>query len=325
MLEIYFFSWYNLSMGTFWIIFSIIAFIVLGFVISVIIVGFLKVFYSPKRIPKDNGEYDLPPGKMYDKFIPVLKQATDFARNYDYKEYNIKSFDGKFNLNARYYEKFPNAPIELMLHGYRGSGERDLCIGIERAFKVGRNAFIVDHRGAGRSDGNVISFGINEYKDSLKWLDFIINEFGKDVKIVITGISMGASTALMMAGTDLPKNVIGVLADCGFTSPKAIIKKVVTDMKLPAGIIYPFIRFAGILSGFDIEETSAIESVKKAKVPIIFIHGEDDDFVPASMSKDLFNACASSKKLLIVKGAGHGSSYMVDPKTYVDTVKSYDF
>lgn len=312
-------------MDIFWIIFFIILSIIISFAVSVTIVSYYKVFYSPKRKTLADGEYGLPAGKMFEKFKDEMQSAIDFARAYNYKEFQIKSFDGKLTLNARYYEKFKDAPIELMLHGYRGSGERDLSVGIERAFKVGRNAFVVDHRGAGRSEGNVISFGINEYKDALKWLDFMINHFGNDVKIVITGISMGASTALMMAGTNLPKNVIGVLADCGFTSAKQIIKKVVKDMRLNPTITYPFVYLAGRFAGFNIEENSAIQAVKNAKVPIIFVHGEADDFVPKSMSEENFNACASHKKLLIIKGAGHGSAYMVDPALYLETVKSFDF
>ena len=211
-----------------------------------------------------------------------------------------------------------------MFHGYRGSAERDLSGGIQRCFALGRNVLLVDQRTSCGSEGNVISFGINEHRDCLAWIDFAIQQFGDDIKIVLTGISMGASTVLMAAGKPLPKNVVGVLADCGFSSPKEIIKKCSKDLKYPANLLYPFIKLGAKLFGhFDLEEYSPLEAMKTCTLPVIFFHGEEDSYVPCYMSQDLYNACTSPKKIVTIPNAGHGLVYLVDNKKYFESVLEF--
>ena len=138
---------------------------------------------------------------------------------------------------------------------------------------------------------------------------------------------MGAATVMMASGEKLPKNVISILVDCGYTSPKEIICKVVDDMKLPTKLLYPFIKFgARIYGGFDLEEASPIEAMKKCSLPIVFVHGDADAFVPYDMSVRLCEACASEKKILVtVKDAGHGLAYPKDPEGYVNQLNQiYD-
>ena len=135
---------------------------------------------------------------------------------------------------------------------------------------------------------------------------------------------MGAATVLMASNLDLPSNVIGILADCGYDSPKNIIIKYINDLHLPAKIFYPFVKLGALIFGhFNIEKASPIESVKEAKVPIIFIHGEKDTFVPCSMSEKLYKECISRKQLTIIKNAEHGISYLFEPETYVSALKEF--
>lgn len=290
------------------------------------LICFLKVFYSPKRNPLGPDEYEIPDGEIYEVYRDDMIGWTKQVRAMPHEDVEIKSHDG-LTLRGKYYEQEAGAPLEILFHGYRGNAERDLCGAVERAFKVGRNALIVNHRAAGTSDGHVISFGINERRDCIGWIDFAIRKFGDDVKIVITGISMGAATVMMASGEDLPKNVISVLADCGYSSPKEIICKVVKDMKLPVKLLYPFIKLgARIYGGFDLEEASPIDAMKKCSLPIVFVHGDADDFVPYDMSVRLCEACASEKKLLItVADAGHGLAFPKDREGYVNQLnKIYD-
>jgi fermentation-respiration switch protein FrsA (DUF1100 family) len=114
--------------------------------------------------------------------------------------------------------------------------------------------------------------------------------------------------------------VSGIIADCGYSSPKEILKSVIKDMKLPVGLAYFLVRLsARIYGGFDLEEVSATDAVKKANIPILFIHGEEDHYVPCEMSRISYEACASEKEILIVPGADHGMSYMTDTEKYVET------
>ena len=283
---------------------------------------FRMAFYVPKRKPKGD-EIEIPEGEIYEVFREKMENWVRSVRAMPHEDMEIQSFDG-LTLRGKYYEYAPGAPIELMFHGYRGSAERDLCGGVDRCFKLGRSALIVDQRCSGGSDGKVITFGIKEHRDYLSWVDFMLRRFGPDVKIILTGISMGASTVLMAADKPLPPNVIGILADCGYSSPRDIIKKVIRQIGLPADLLYPFVKLgARIYGGFNLEELNPVDAVKKCKVPVIFYHGEDDDYVPWEMSKINFDACASRKRLVIVPGAGHGLAYPVAPQEYLREAREF--
>ncbi len=279
-------------------------------------------FYAVPRKPLGD-EVEIPEGEIYEPFRESMEKWARQTRAMPCEEFSIISFDG-LKLTGKYYEYAPGAPIELMFHGYRGSAERDLSGGVQRCFKLGRSVLLVDQRCSGNSEGHTITFGIYEHKDCLKWIEFMVDHFGADVRIILTGISMGASTVVMAAGKELPSNVVGVLADCGFSSAKEIIKKVIAQIGLPAELAYPFVKLGAKLYGkFDLEEDSPIEAVKKAKVPVIFFHGEDDDFVPCDMSRAMYEACSSRKKLITVPGAGHGLSFPLAPQAYLNALREF--
>lgn len=284
---------------------------------------FRLAFYAPRKKGTNTEEYPIPDGEIYEPYRNIMVEWMKETRKLPCEEFNITSFDG-LNLHAKYYEYAPDAPIEIMFHGYRGSAERDLCGGVQRCFTLGRNVLLVDQRTSCGSDGTVISFGINESKDCLAWIDFAIHHFGPDVKLILTGISMGASTVIMAAGNPLPENVVGTLADCGFSSARDIIKKVIRQMHLPADLLYPFVKLGAKIYGhFDLEENSPEEAIKNCKVPIILLHGEADDFVPCEMSKRNYEACTSPKQLITIPGAGHGLVYLVDTERYLKEVSDF--
>lgn len=292
--------------------------------LAICLACFRMAFYVSKKDRTPTEEYPIPKGKIYEPYREQMVTWMKEARAMPCESFSIKSFDG-LTLYAKYYECVPGAPIEIMFHGYRGSAERDLCGGIQRCFALNRNILLVDQRGSGKSGGSVITFGIREHKDCLAWVDFAVQHFGPDVKLILTGISMGASTVLMAAGKLLPPQVIGVLADCGFSTAKDIICKVIRDMKLPPKLAYPFVKLAArIFGGFCLEEYSAQEAMKTCQVPVIFFHGTDDDFVPWEMSQANYDACTTQKKLVLVPGAGHGLGYLVAPEDYLQALREFN-
>lgn len=285
---------------------------------------FLKVFRTPKRKKLGKGEYDLPPGDIYEPFYPQMREWIDSIRGMKRELFEIESFDG-LKLRGYYYEYSPDSPLELIFHGYGGNAERDLSGGVERCFALGRSAVLIDQRGAGMSEGRISSFGINERLDCLEWIKFATRKFGKDRPLIIGGVSMGAATVMMASGEDLPKNVACVMADCGYSSSKKIIKKVVREMKLPTSLVYPFIRLGGMLYGkFDIEETDPVIAVAKSKTPIVYIHGDADDFVPFEMSVECFEATRAPKKLVTIEGAGHGLGFPQNQSKYVESLRDFE-
>ncbi len=305
-----------------WVLGCILALVLLVFLVALIC--YFRVFYSKSRKPLPQGEYDIPPLEVYK---PHREQIIDWikcARSMPHLDVEIQSHDG-LTLRGKYYECNPGGIVELLFHGYQGNGERDMSGGIARCFALGRNALIVDHRASGHSDGHTITFGILEKRDVRRWVDFAIAHFGEDVKLILTGISMGAATVMMVAGEELPKNVVAVLADCGFTSPEEIIKKVIRDMHLPANLLYPFVRLgARLFGGFNLNEDSPLSAMKRSKIPMIFIHGDADDYVPCEMSERLYAICTSEhKKFVAIKGAGHGLSYPTDKEGYVGALAEF--
>ncbi len=286
------------------------------------LVCFMIVFYSTPRKPVPKGTYPMPPGVIYEPFYAQFEQWMRQVEAWPQEAVEIRSYDG-LTLRGTYYECRAGAPMELMMPGYRGTAKRDLCGGIQRAFSLGHNVLVVDQRGGGRSDGRVITFGIRERRDCLAWVTYITERFSPQQEIILTGISMGAATVMMATALPLPDNVVGVLADCGYTSPKAIIQKVIRQLHLPVWLFYPLIRCGGwMFGGFDIESASPIEAMKQCSVPVVFMHGEADDYVPCAMSRENYVACAAKKVLWTAPDAGHGLAFPVSPAEYVRTMQT---
>lgn len=309
-------------MTVFWILAGILV-LLCAAVLTAAYICFRMAFYAPGKPSADPEAIEIPEGEIYEPFRPQMERWIREARAMPKEHFTVRSFDG-LTLHGDYFEYAPGAPIELMFHGYRGSAERDLSGGVQRCFLMGRSALLVDQRCSRRSEGNVITFGIREHRDCLTWVNFMVQHFGPDVKIILTGISMGAATVTMTADKNLPANVLGILADCGYSSPKAIIQKVIRDMGIAPALGYPFVKLgAKLFGGFNLEEDSPEQALKNAKVPVIFYHGQSDDFVPWEMSRSNCDVCASRTMLVTVPDAGHGLSFPVEPERYIKTLADF--
>lgn len=254
---------------------------------------------------------------------PQVRELMEQLKAITAEDVFINSFDG-LKLHGRYYHVKDGAPLDIQFHGYNGNAMRDFCGGNKISRESGHNSLLIDQRAHGMSQGKTISFGINERKDCLSWVRYAVDRFGEDTEIVLSGVSMGAATVLMASDLGLPKNVKAIVADCGYSSPKAIINKVMRDSGLPDKLMYPFVWLGALVFGkFNLTASSAVSAVSESDVPILIIHGGADDFVPCYMAEEIYKACRSEKELLIVPGAGHGMSYLVDKDLYEKTVKDF--
>ena len=228
-----------------------------------------------------------------------------------HEDVTIRARDG-IHLHGRFYDVPDRRGIVIMMHGYRSMAENDFSCSSAYVHGQGLAMLLADQRAHGQSGGFAMTFGLREHLDLLEWVRYIAGRFPGE-KIILEGLSMGASTVLMAAGEPLPPEVSGIICDCGYTSPREIISAVIKSYHLPVGVCYPMVRLAGrVLGGFDVESCSALEAGKRADLPALFIHGEADDFVPCQMGRDNFAAYAGPKRLCTVPGAGHGLSYVVD-------------
>ena len=284
--------------------------------------SYRKAFYSPKMRHEDI--YALPQGEQYEKERPRMLSLIRQMNDIPYETVSVSARGGTV-LSARYYRVQDGSPLQIQFHGYRGTALRDFCGGNKLARESGQNTLVVDQRAHGKSGGTTITFGIRERLDCLSWVEYANQRFGSDTPVVLSGVSMGAATVLMAAGLELPANVRGIIADCPYSSPEAIIRKVCReDMHLPPALAMPFIRLGARLFGhFNLRETSAVQAVENTAIPILLLHGEDDRFAPCDMSRDIFEACTGDKTLITFPDAGRGLSYIADTETYGGAVSRF--
>ena len=299
----------------------ILAVCLLAFCAGMVCYAYRIAFYVPGKRKEDI--FSIPGDDQYQENRSFMQKLIQEMHALPCEEVFITSFDGT-RLAARYYHVKDGAPLQIQCHGYRGTAIRDFCGGNKLARKLGFNTLVIDQRAHGKSEGHTITFGIKERYDCLAWVHFCCERFGTTTPIILAGVSMGAATVLMASELDFPENVIGIIADCPYSSPKEIICKVCRDRKLPTKLTFPFVWLAARLPGrFDLMESSAVEAVKHAKIPVLLIHGEDDRFVPCEMSRKIYEACPAPKMMKTFPGAGHGLSYIVDEMTYEEITKEF--
>ncbi len=268
---------------------------------------------------RQSTQYDVPISKHRKRAIENIIELM----NTPFEDVEITSKDS-LKLYARYYHLKDDAPVAIMMHGYRSHVFRDGNGGFKIAKNYGLNILMPDQRAHGKSEGKCITFGVKERYDCLEWVKYLKERFGKNIKIVLIGLSMGASTVMMSADIVPEENVKGIISDCGFSSPKAILTEVATQMKLPPKPAYFLLKIGAIVfGGFNPDEYSAVEALQNTKIPILFIHGEKDDFVPCSMTRECHKLCKSQKQIFTVANASHGVSYYLDTSGYTKTVTEF--
>lgn len=211
----------------------------------------------------------------------------------------------------------------ITVHGYTSEGI-NMSSYAKKYYDNGYNVLIPDLRSHGLSEGDYIGMGWDDRLDIISWINYILNE-DPNADIVLHGISMGAATVLMTSGEKIPSNVKVIIADCGYTSVWDEFAYQLDDLfSLPE---FPILNVSSIVSkiraGYFLGEASSIEQVKKSKTPILYIHGDQDDFVPYYMMEELYNATSSEKEMLTIKGSEHAKASEVDPETYWTTVNNF--
>lgn len=257
-------------------------------------------------------DIDSPINKFLEDYRDEVLEGMKFIDEHQYDEVTAISYDG-LTLYGRYYKNADKKGTVLLFHGYRSAAKRDFSCVVKTYYQMGLNVLLVDERSHGKSEGKLITFGIKESRDVLSWIELLDKKYGEK-EYVLDGLSMGATTVLLSARFDLPKRVRGIIADCGFTSPAEIIGIVSKrNFHISGKISVPIMNFlCRIIGGFDLKEFSTEEVLKNNKIPILFIHGKADGFVPSYMSERAYEASGGDKELYIVEDADHGMSYLKD-------------
>lgn len=302
---------------------------IIGFIVFILLILFVATLISfhlccvkTKKPPRLRGKMgkDSPADTIFKQNI---EEGRKWIMTIPFSEERIKSDDG-LELFGRFYRNGNSKTTILMMHGFRSNSIHDFSCAFKFYFDKGFNILLADQRAHGKSDGKYITYGVKERFDARRWLEHI-NTLVEDGELYATGVSMGASTVLMMAELDLPKNLLAIIADCGFTSPADIIKKVMhQDMGFPLFPLYYTTRlWARLVAGFDFEEVNAAKTVENCEIPLFFLHGKDDGFVPFYMGEEIFAAAKGKKTAVWVDGADHGCSFLVDHETCAKTLSNF--
>ena len=230
----------------------------------------------------------------------------------------------KLNLHSYEIKNSKESKIWVIaVHGYVDSA-RSMVNPAKQFLNYGYNVLMPDLRAHGKSDGKYIGMGWLDKDDIMLWIDYLIATYG-NIKIILYGISMGAATVMMTSGENLPSNVRMVIEDCGYTSAweefKHELKYLFHMPAFPA--LYNANLITKIRARYSLKKASCIKQIKKSKIPILFIHGDKDNFVPFYMLEKLYNTADCKKEKLVIKGAAHAEAQMIEPEKYWHTVRKF--
>lgn len=297
--------------------------VIVSFLSFFILIGFVLHSFIFGRVNKRIESIEDVRGKYLEKYYPEIEKGKKWINEHTKEDVFIESFD-KLKLHGTFIDN-KKAVCLILCHGYHSYGEFDFSCIAEYYYKQGYKMLIIDERAHWKSEGKYTTFGILESKDLFSWIKYIDNRYCKNIKILIDGISMGASTALYVTGMDLPKSVKGVIADCGFTSPYNIIEYTIkTKYHLPAKPLISYINFAAyVRTGVRLNKHTTMDALKECDIPVMFLHGTDDTTVPYEMTIENYNAVRSEKNLHLVERAEHGVSYLEDKEVCTQKLQNF--
>lgn len=298
----------------------------IGVIILFLLIDFVLSFYfyhlaierGPKEFLQGNDDLEVSTEAMN---VFLEGDWRDWVSHQDFEELDMTSRDGLALKGYLLEAKQPTNKVVVMAHGYLGRGSDMGLFGQYYYEELGYNVFTADARGHGESEGDYVGFGWHDRIDYVDWINRLINRFGPDVEIVLHGLSMGGATVLMTSGEALPDQVKAVISDSPYTSVYDMFAYQMSRMyHLPAFPVLDSTSFVTQMkAGYSLRKASALEQVEKAELPILYIHGNEDTFVPTRMSKKLYEHTKNKEEaeLMIVDGAGHGEAFVIDRDKYV--------
>ena len=325
-----------------WMIICIIVAVILLGWIGIGYVGFKTAICRGHEL--DINDREALKGTAWDQYYDEIQEGIVWISQQEAEDIYIQSEDG-LKLHARLMDQSGAKGTVLMFHGYRTHPEVDFSASSYVYYECGNRIVHIDQRAAGESEGKYIGFGVLESRDCCLWAQYIANRFGTDQKIILAGLSMGASTVLMATAhhedrrvrincspeepmevsMTLPKNVTGIVADSAFSSPYDIIKKRIRTtyhcngrlLTIAIGI------WSRMLAHYSLKELSVPDVMKHNTIPVLLVHGTEDGNVPVEMTVKIAENCQAPKQVLLVKGAEHGTGYLVDNEAYKKALQEF--
>ena len=264
-------------------------------------------------------------GPHYETLLKATAESIEKLNCMVPEMHTIKTKEG-FKLVGRLFKaenKTDN--VVMLLHGYNSKGMKDNAIKAIGYLNRGFNVLLVDNRACGDSEGRYQTCGAKESLDDLIWIDKLVRMFPNG-DIIIDGCSMGAATACLISKNNLPKNVKMIVSDCAYMNFGYVFKELIHRyVKVGANILYAGISFwCTIMNGGSFKKHSPLKAVENSTVPMIFIHGKEDRYIPYESAEELYNNCAfKQKELVFVENAGHVASCEKNPDKYFGSVLDF--
>ena len=310
------------------LIFSILYWGAVNILVSAVLIpSFMEKLDAFQRISAQSYAEQVQESSLKKNAAVMNVIGRTWAAHTDSEKVQIYSEDGYLlkGIVFRPAERNQDHRWAVLLHGYTGSKEMMYSYAYWYAQR-GYYVLAPDFRCQGESDGDYIGLGATDSRDLGKWIKELILRRDSEAEIVLHGLSMGASTALIYAGEqDPPVNVKAVIADCAYTDAYAMFQeKIGSWFRLPA---FPVVDSAELMirlrAGYDLKETSPLKAVESSSIPTLFIHGREDRMIPVSMCLKLYNAAACKKEIMIMEEAGHAQAAEKDPVRYFETTEEF--
>ncbi len=300
-----------------WILLAVCALVLCG-LIAIAAATIYFFIFTIHRKPTATLDNNINANTDWSRHLDFIGKCREWLNSRPSEDVFIESDDGLRLHGTLIKNEAESKRVVICFHGYTSCSTNDYVALSKFYYEQKFNLLLVDERAHGMSEGKYVGFGVLDRRDALRWIEYAVKAFGGDCKIFLHGISMGAATVLMTSGLDLPDNVKAIVADCGFTSAYDVFSHILKrDYHIPK---FPIMNLTELLTkkfaGYGYKDVSTLDEVAKTRTPILFIHGDKDDFVPVWMSEENYKACASDKELLIVKGADHAESYYIDREAY---------
>ena len=287
-------------------------------VLLLLIAGYAAFFVACVRLdikPK--------PGKSLHFLADDINVGSDWFFAQNPERVQITSDDG-LRLVGYFLPAYDAKGTLLLMHGFRSAPLFDFALSCRFYHDLGWNILAVCQRAHAESEGKYITYGVKERFDARDWALYLADRFGPEHKVALVGLSMGSTTVLMSLGTELPGNVRCAVADCGFTSPYEEFVHVLKRRHIPIHPILDIADFyAKAFAGFGFKDYSTVTALQKNKLPVLFVHGEKDHFVPVRFTVENYAACTAEKQLITVPEAGHGTSYYYAMETCQNALRQF--
>ena len=266
--------------------------------------------FAHMRLPDDKWLQD---DEIRLAYRDMVNEGIHYMETHPHEDIYVTSFDG-LSLYGNYLPIEDPRALIICVHGYRSTGTQDFAPMPEFYQSLGMSVLVVDQRSCGKSEGKYTTFGILERQDVLTWAKYMDERLGGQLPILLDGLSMGAATVMLAADLPLPRSVRAIIADCGFTSPWEILAHCGRQWfhLPPFPLVHILSSVARCLFGGGYRSCSTRDTLAKSTLPLLLLHGAEDDFVPAWMSDVHYEVAAGYKRKVIVPGAGHGMSYITD-------------